>query len=78
MSKLRVYTKRPKGGNARKAWDKFLVEFNTEPKEIYYTNTYDYEFRGWICEMQDMDPGISWLGYSNTKNTHTFYMSNDL
>ena len=73
-----IYTSRPRQGRARKAWDKFVKKWNgAKPKEMYYTNTYDWEFKGWVCEWDIKDPCIKHLGYSASK-CHDFYISNEL
>ena len=66
------YTSRPKRGNARKAWDKFVEEQGVVPERIYYTPNYDYTGRGWICRWKIKDPCIKWLGKSG-EACHTFY-----
>ena len=76
---MNIYTSRPKQRQARKAWDKFVHNYNgEEPKELYYCSNYDNEFKGWVCIWQSCKKAwMNQLNYSSFKR-HTFYYSNEL
>lgn len=71
------YTERPKRGNGRKAWDKFVAEWNEQPMSVAYSPNYDYEFKGWVCRWNITDPLIKHIGYGGS-SCHTFYFSSEL
>lgn len=71
------YTSRPKIGNGRKAWDKFVKQWNEEPAAVYYTPCYDFQYKGWVCEWNITDPRIKHMNYGGS-SCYTFYMISEL
>jgi len=72
------YFERPrKNGSAQKAWDKYCEEHHQEPKYIYYSPSYQYQYKGWICEWFMPGDIMAHIGYGAAMK-HTFYMSADL
>jgi len=72
-----IYTSRPDRRQARKAWDKFVRDHNgEEPEEMYYTDNYDSEFKGWVC-MRFCPTHIKFMKYAAWTH-HCFYHSAEL
>lgn len=71
----KIYTEKPKAGNARKAWEKFEKEEGYPPSSVSYTPSYQYQYRGWVCEML---PDGALTPNCLERPLHKFYMSCDL
>ena len=75
--KQSYYRDRPKRGKGRKAWDRYVKEKGEKPFAVSYTNSYDYELRGWVCSRMAKDGVTQWIQIYSDVDHDVFYNSSD-
>lgn len=70
-----TYYSKPKRGKGKIAWEKFEIEKGFPPYCVYYTPTYDWQYKGWVCE--HFPPSVL-LPQCIEHLPLTFYFSNEL